>query len=242
MRVGRFVPCMAEKIIGVKSFCAILIIGLLLLGSGRCFSQSFINLNFESATIIPATDSPYYPYGIATSTALPGWTVLIGGAQQSEITYNSPSTGATWVSLWATNGEQIDGNFSVLLQGGGSASVASISQAGLVPVGAQMLFFEAQPGLGTLEVTLGGQDIPFSAISTGPNYTLYGGDISAFAGQVEDLEFSALEGAFTGGGLNGWNIDDIQFSTDPAPEPGTFALCALGGLCLAWQRRKKLLA
>lgn len=225
----------------VKLHRTILVVLLLFIGRQAGFSQSFINLNFESAKIISATDSPYYPYGIATSNAVPGWTVLIGGVQQSEIVYNDPALGGTSVNLWATNGEQIAGNYSVLLQGGGSASAASISQTGLVPVGTQSLLFEAQSGPGTLEVTLGGQDISFSAISDELNYTIYGGNIpSDMAGQSEQLMFSALEGVDTDG-HNDWNIDDIQFSTSPVPEPGALALSALGGLFLAWRRWRKRL-
>ena len=75
MRIGRFVPCMAttEKIIGVKSFCAIIVVVSLLLGSGRCFSQGFLNLGFENTTVTAVLINPYsdfYDY-IAT---VPGWT------------------------------------------------------------------------------------------------------------------------------------------------------------------------
>jgi hypothetical protein len=78
---------------------------------------------------------------------------------------------------------------------------------------------------------LGNQNISFSALSTGANYTLYGGNIPlAFAGQSEQLMFSALEGE------NFWNIDDIQFSSTAVPEPNEFALGALGALLLGLRR------
>jgi len=198
--------------------------------------QGFVNLNFEDAQIIPIAGSPIYPYAIATTNALLGWTVYTGASQPAQvITYNAPALGSTWVNLWATNGQQIDGNFSVLLQGGITASSASISQTGLIPVSTKSLLFEAQSGpgvvAGSLVVSLGGQIISFSAISTGPNYILYGGDISTFAGLTEQLTFSALEG-----GGNNWNIDDIQFSPSSVPEPTTLGLIALGALLFGLRR------
>ena len=47
------------------------------------------------------------PFSIATSNALPGWTVLYGSTQQSQITYNDPAIGSTFVTLYATNGLQL---------------------------------------------------------------------------------------------------------------------------------------
>src|ERR1035438_6704048 len=98
------------------------------------FSQGFVNLGFESARIIPLTQGAAFPpYSVATTNAVPGWTVYYGTAQQSQITYNDPALGSTSVTLYATNGQQIAGNFSVLLQGGGTATDASISQTALTP-------------------------------------------------------------------------------------------------------------
>jgi hypothetical protein len=139
------------------------------------------------------------------------------------------------VSILDTNGGALDGNYSVLLQGGGTAPYASISQTGFVPVSAESLDFKAERfgvGVGTLQVSLGGQNLSYFALSNGPNYTLYGADISAFAGQTEQLTFSALDDQYP----NNWAIDDIQFSSEPVPEPTTFALAALGGLLLGFRR------
>ncbi|MDD5139103.1 MAG: PEP-CTERM sorting domain-containing protein [Verrucomicrobiales bacterium] len=73
--------------------------------------------------------------------------------------------------------------------------------------------------------------IPINALSTGPNYTLYGGDISGFAGQTTQMTFSDV-GIFA----NFWNIDNIQFSSSPIPEPSMLALCILGALLLGFRR------
>lgn len=195
-------------------------------------SQGFVNLDFESAKIISDPSSPYYPYGIATSNAIPGWTAILGASQQSQITYNAPAIGSTWVNLWAAYGSQLSGNYSVLLQGGMTASSASISQTGLVPAFADSLLFEAQ-GSGPLVVSLGGQDINFFPVGSGPDYTLYGADIAAYGNQTAQLTFSALEGEY-----NFWNIDNIQFSLLAVPEPNTLRLSALGGIFLACCNRR----
>ena len=63
---------------------------------------------------------------------------------------------------------------------------------------AESILFNAQNLGGSLGgvflVSLGGQSIPFFALSTGSNYTLYGGNIPAFGGETEQLTFSALAG------------------------------------------------
>jgi len=223
----------------MKIVSAIILI-ILLLGGQSGFSQGFINLNFEAAKIIPAaTGAP----DIETTNALPGWTVLLGGSPQAQITYNAPAVGSTWVCLITTNmglgsWSPASGNYSVLLQGGTypfQPLTATISQTGLVPVSAVSLLFAAQPGPGALDVSFGGQSLNFSAISTGPNYTLFGADISAFAGQTGALGFSALLDIDQS---NNWNIDNIQFSSSPVPEPSVLALSGLGGLLLACRRWK----
>jgi hypothetical protein len=208
----------------------LVVVSLALLRSAS--GQSFVNLNFENATIVPDPSSPYYPNAVSASNAIPGWTAT-GFIGPNDILYNSASLGSTSVSILGTSGfpPALDGAFSVYLYGGGTSTAASISQTGLVPDGTKSLLFKAQPGAGTLLVSLGGQNISFSAISTGPNYTLYGGNISsAFAGQSEQLTFSALAGE------NFWNIDDIQFSASSVPEPSVFGLLALGGLFFGLRR------
>jgi hypothetical protein len=167
---------------------------------------------------------------------LPDWSVYYGAVQQTQITYNATSTGATQVTLIGPGSEPysspLDGNYSVYLTGGGSASGASINQTELIPAGTQSLVFEAQletlgSGLQPLDVSIGGEAVPFFAVGTGSDYTLYGANISAWAGQTEQLTFSAPA---VNTGLNSWEIDDISFSPNPLPEPNIVALTAIGGL------------
>jgi hypothetical protein len=96
----------------------------------------------------------------------------------------------------------------------------------------QSLMFKAQPGAGPFDILIGSQAIPFSAIGSGPNYTLYAANISAWAGRSEELSFSALND----GGVNNWVLDDITFSPNAVPEPSTLALLVMGGMALAARR------
>ena len=213
---------------------------LLLSATGAAAQGTFQNLNFEQATIVPDPSSQYYPYAVYASNAVPGWTPS-GILGTNEILYNDISLGATSVSLCGLNSQggtptPLDGAFSIDLYGGGGIPTgASISQTGLVPANAASIRFIAQRPSpivqGILLISLGGQNIPFSAISTESNYTTYGGNIaSALAGQIQQLTFTAPNG-----GNNYWEIDDIQFSTQSVPEPGVFGLFALGAILIGWR-------
>lgn len=220
-------------------------LAVILLTARIGLSQGFINLNFESATIKLDTSSPYYPNAVYASNAIPGWTAYTQNTPQNTIFYNDQALDATWVSLLSTNYPlmPISGKYGILLQGGDyppGGIAATISQTGLVSASAVTLLFEAQQyGVGTLQVTLGGQNLPYFALAAGSNYTLYGADISAFAGETETLSFSALENN-GGGQINNWLIDNIQFSSTPVPEPSALILVALGATLLSFciHRRK----
>src|SRR5262249_16802077 len=151
-----------------------------------------------------------------------------------EVLYNGPSIGSTSVSILGSP-DSIHGAFSVYLYGGDTAPAASISQTAIVPVSMESILFwsqyNGQPD-GTLSVSLSGQNIVLFKLATGPNRTtLYGGDVSAFAGQNAQLTFSATEGI-----NNFWNIDDIQFSTSPIPEADTVNLLALSAFLFSLRR------
>jgi hypothetical protein len=217
------------KIEKLSSMCSLALFSML---SAQA-QGTFQNLNFEQANPIPVHGTPY----VTAASALPDWTVTLDGTQQTQITENAPSLGETWVMLAGPNDPYgyapIDGNYSVLLQGIVPGSTASISQTGLIPTGTQSLYFEAEPGFGAMDVLVGTQIVPFSAVGSGPNYTLYGANISAWAGDTEELTFSAL-----GGSYNNWEVDDITLSTTTVtPEPSPLVLAGLGGLLFALYRR-----
>ena len=200
------------------------------------------NLNFEQAnpvfTAFPSLD-------VTAASSLPYWTASIGGVPQTDIGYNAASTGATEVSIINSHGPVpvLDGNYSVLLTGGTSASSASISQTALIPSGMQSLLFEAQQGTGggaggNLDVFIGTQSVSLMPVAIESTYTLYGAKFSQWAGDTEQLTFSAAEGTT---GLNNWTLDDISFSPNAVPEPNTLALVIMGGVALAVRRwRSKL--
>jgi hypothetical protein len=196
----------------------------------------FQNLDFEQANPVITTGSPFYFDEVTAASALPDWTVTIGGVPQPIITENDPTTGSPWVSLVGPGDHfgyaPIDGNYSVLLQG--SISAAAISQSAMIPALTESLLFEAQPGFGTLDVTVGSQVVPFTQLGTGPNYILYGANISAWSGDTEQITFSALGGSV----FNQWELDDISFSqTAATPEANTLVLTGIGGLLFALYRR-----
>ena len=201
-----------------------------------CGQGSFQNLDFEAGTLLP--ESLQNP-----ALALPAWT-----CNTSYVGYNTMVAGT--VSILGSGGfgaTAIEGNYSLFFQDlypnlqpypdGHTRQVdPSISQTGLVPVDALSLLFKAQPGQETLLLSLNGQNIPFFAVGTGPNYTLFGGDVSAFAGQTSDLTFAVAPDPSNS---QGWNIDSIVFSNQSVPEPSTFALLASAvGLFLSLRRHR----
>ena len=103
---------------------------------------------------------------------------------------------------------------------------ASIAQFGLVPVGTMSIFLKVAGN--DFSVSLAGQNIPLIPLSVENNYTLYGGDISQFAGLSGQLTLSSL--TVPNNRFNNVSFDSISFSSTPVPEPSTFALLGLGGL------------
>jgi hypothetical protein len=85
----------------------------------------FENLNFEDAnpgTLTQGPNGPPYALDVSAIDALPYWTVYYGysSTPETEISVNDPSLGAAAVTLIGPQDSPIDGNYSVLLQPGGS--------------------------------------------------------------------------------------------------------------------------
>jgi hypothetical protein len=74
------------------------------------------------------------------------------------------------------------------------------------------------------------------ALANTPNYTLYGGDITAFAGLNAELRIAAL--ATPTYPFSAFAFDSISFSDQAVPEPGALCLIGLGALFLGWRLRK----
>lgn len=124
----------------------------------------------------------------------------------------------------------------MLLQGGaypitGRAS-AALAQTGIVPTDARSVQFKASGGAPVFAVGLfvGGQSIPLFAVATSAAYTLYGGDVSQFSGQVEELRIAALASASYP--FPNVLLDSIEFSSQQVPEPGALGLFSLGAVAL----------
>jgi hypothetical protein len=208
-------------------------------------AQGFVNLDFESANV-----SGYSPgdSSVPIANAFPGWTAIFASSLNTNtpslVGYDVISLGGPAISINDSKSifAPIQGSYSALLFGGGSNPLYSstISQTGLVPVGTQSLLFDAYVSGASFVVTLGGQNINMIPLEAFANYTLYGGNIpSNMAGQVETLSFT--EPPATGTQPSMFELDDIQFSPSPIPEPDILGLSALGGVFLGfcrWRSRK----
>jgi len=216
--------------------------------------QSFINLNFEQATVAPAPPG-YTPSDaqnpISAASALPGWTVTEDSTVCNAIWGSPVALDETSVALVSGSFSPIQGSYSVQLSAyadapSGLYRSSSISQTGLIPIGTQSIqFLIASPSqAGSVQplpmITLNGTPISLLAISQSGGVITMAGNISAFANTTATLDF--LCGATTGGTFpaneNYYNLDGIQFSPSSVPEPSAFALTGLGGLLFAWRRCK----
>lgn len=202
---------------------------------------TFQNLGFESPVLPLIYVSPGYPYVLASS-AVPGWIPYLVDQAQSDVLYNVRTGGGSAVGLhdWMSSTAPLEGNYSLLLQpgvspSGGGRTAAAVGQTGTVPAAAKSLRFLA--AYGQFTVSFAGQSLAPVALSSGPNFsTLFGVDISGFAGQSGELRFTAPD---IEGGPNDVFLDSIRFSTVAIPEPRVLALCALG-VALSGSRLRRM--
>ena len=200
---------------------------------------------------VPGQPSTYY-----FAQAFPGWSSYVQGVPNGLTSYNQLAMSITAFSIVDSNysnisglpGGLIQGNYTAVLMAGISGALqpadATIAQTGLVPAGTESLrfkaLFDSSGPLSSFGVTLGGQTLSLVPLESGANYTLYAADISAWAGQTAELDFTAFPDTqhFDDAYLY---LDSIQFSNLPTPEPNVFALSALGALLIGWralQRRR----
>jgi hypothetical protein len=192
-------------------------------------SQGFVNLNFEAAKNLGVPGSFTQ---LSATNAFPGWTV-----SAYYILYDDVSLSGYDVSIIDTNTPYyttpIQGKYYAMLipvNLPGYGYYTSIGQTGQIPLSAESISFWGN--IGSIQITFNGQPLSFVITDTTPNYFIYGADISAYAGQTGQLLFSVPPQS--SGGI----LDNIQFSSTPVPEPGTFGLFAMGGALLAWRRLK----
>ena len=197
------------------------------LGTGAAFGQGFINLDFERAQITNVV------FGVIPATnAFPGWTVTA-----PYVFYNDASLSGGSISLLDTNPPSslppIQGrNYAFLVSAGvpGYGSI-SLGQTGHIPLWARSITFWVS--LGQMQVTFNNQALSFNAIATTANYSVYGADLSAYAGQVGQLLFTMAPLTETS------TLDNIQFSPSVVPEPSRLVLAALSTLLLCFRRWNK---
>jgi hypothetical protein len=186
--------------------------------------QGFSNLDFESAYNLTNANT-YVP----VANAFPGWTVYSGAVALSQVYYVSNNFAGPFTPVELEGGSlALNGVFSAALFDGGL-----ISQTGLVPASAQSLEFEASSSV-DLAVTLGGHSLPYSVVSNGGGYSVYGANIPvALDGQLETLSFGIQ---FSGQTL----IDNIEFSPTSVPEPAERGLIGIGAVLVGLRSRRKI--
>ena len=197
--------------------------------------QSFINMNFEQAaqqTIV--SNAIWLNWNVGAA----GW-AHAGGGDSVFVYHNTPSSSVGQSYFLAdadsTQWAPLDGSYSLVLLSGHSSPADStspwvhawIAQTGAIPAGTTS--FEM---LATGDFSVSINSTAIQMINMGGN--LYGGNVAQFAGQTATLlimnQSSQLQ--------NPVILDDLSFSAQPAPEPGSASLLGLGGLaCVIGYRR-----
>jgi hypothetical protein len=197
-------------------------VALLLSAAGTAGQGTFQNLSFEDPIL------PLVPDGaglVPITNALPGWTgYTYGSSPVDRVVYNDISIGTASIDFSGPGSgyQPFEGSYFVALQPSFDLrTLPVIAQLGTVPATAESVRFYAY---GSLSVSFAGQQIPLSVLGSTSTYTIYGGDISTFAGGTGWLQFQG--NAF---------LDNIFFSDQSVPEPSVFGLSALGALLLGWR-------
>lgn len=192
--------------------------------------QGFENLGFESADLVEDPNAIYSLWPYYATDAFPSWTCYIDGIPQTHISFDDFPLESAAISLQDSSSLigifPVEGSYAAYLKSGNQFSsdghVPSIGQTGTIPLFSKSISFWGDI-YDTPQVTFNGQLLLFNIFSASGNYEYLVADISSYAGQTGQLLFS-------GQGF----IDNIQFSSSPAPEPTSFAVFAVGmvGMCL----------
>ena len=194
-------------------------------------AQSFYNLDFEQATLVPV---PGDPYGRVWFPLL-GWAGYCGTNAQDCVNYNAEFLDSAGISIldsqcvWESVAGVKHGHYCVCLysgfQFGYEFDVETwIAQTGWIPAGVSNILFNFSPsqnwGDTSVSVTFNGISIPLSVVSGGgTNSTVLSGDLSQFANQVGELRFTAPIEHAPYCGCGHWRsiflLDNIRFSPPP---------------------------
>lgn len=202
---------------------------LLLCALGAAGQGTFQNLGFENTTLTVFVRNPFIP-SYATNATIPGWDWTPHfnagyGDPNTTVSFNDMALDAPEVTLHGRGSFRpaLSGSYSILLQGGTQYSPpqfggAAVFQTGQIPITAQSLIY-----LGDIrfQVSFNGQPLLQVALDSRPTYTIWGIDISPYAGQSGELRFAV---PWLGSGM----LDGIRFSSNPIPEPSVLSLGIIG--------------
>jgi len=202
----------------LRSIVWLVVVSLTFLRSA--FGQGFVNLDFESANV---SGYPLYSTDVSVSSALPGWNAyfITSGTTNTltQVGYDAISAGGAGITVIDNNAPALlplQGKYSAVLFGTdlNGSTTTMISQTGLVPDGTKSLLMDVY-AFYNFQVTLGGQTISMIPMQTfsnlGFDYTLYGANISSFAGSVETLSLIAHRQE----DLTVWNLTTSNFPLRP---------------------------
>jgi len=219
----------------------ILTVSLVCAASSAPAQGTFQNLGFEAAHLSPIPPGQYGGY-VSSAIGIPGWVGYLGTTQVTQVLQNNLTLGNASIDIlgptW-TEGGIIEGSYTLVLQPGSNPFSgnpndhidASVEQTGLVPVDARSIQLKASAS--SFSVSFAGQALPLFPMGSGQNYTLYGADLSSFAGQVGTLRITALTTLAQPSTAD--YFDSLIFSSQAVPEPTVFGLSALGALLLGWR-------
>lgn len=199
-----------------------------------CGQGTFQNLDFEQAVIQPLPGDGIF---LEWSVAVPGW-----DSGQGYVYYRQGHLGVSPIYLlrdstspeWAP-GTQLAGNFSLSFASGFAGNDPStpwlnvgITQSGFISSSSRSIRMLAT---GPFKLLVDGVQIPM--FSLGDNS--YGGDISSFAGSTARLTIVNTASVWE---VHRYSIvDNIEFSPEVIPEPGTGVFLPVLGLLVLLRRQ-----
>jgi hypothetical protein len=214
-----------------------------------CSGQIFVNLDFEQANLSPVPPGQYGSF-VPITKGLPGWTGYLGTNPVTQVLQNNYTLGDACIDIIGPSSTSgiIEGRYTVVLEEGvppgnpfAAAINASISQLGLVPATANSLQFK-ESGNVAFTVSFAGQRLNLIPLGVGNgvglNYTLYGADISQFAGQAGTLTITELAGPGTVPATPDY-FDSIVFSPQIVPEPNALGLFGIGACYFVGRRTRR---
>jgi hypothetical protein len=102
-----------KRLVRVKTALLISVVLMLGLGTGEC--QGFVNLGFESATIVP-TGNPVDPFEVEFGPAFPGWTARIGSYAVATAAHDTIPLNSSGISIMDSAGYGlIAGHYTAVL-------------------------------------------------------------------------------------------------------------------------------